>query len=337
MSRYIGCESAREQLDAFIDQELPVEDQVMVESHLRWCRTCGRRVEDLRLIGSSLRLGSPGQRSPGQCWPGQRWPGQRAVDEDPQALSGIQSGVLMRIRAEREQSFGVRFREMFSDMHLLWPALGATTALLICVTGAFSVLQASTQQQPESLAEMISSPSQPGSERNPLRPDNWVRSLDDALRPYVDENRPAAGISIPRTLDDGGMFEGIGNGDAVFALSTVVSRDGRIANYEVLSEQSSRRRQKTSRPDQLDAGLADAVMQSRFAPAQRPGGSKVAVNMVWLIIHTTAEKPASHRVVKSVVELRQPVPAPTSEPAVVPAVVPEVERRSSTRRSTATA
>lgn len=332
MSGYIGCEGARERLDAFIDQELPLEDQVMVESHLRWCRTCALRVEDLRLIGSSLRLASPAQCLPGQCLPG-----QRAVDEDSQALGAIQSGVLMRIRAEREQSFGVRFREMFSDMHLLWPALGATTALAICVTGAFSVLQASTQQQPESLAEMISSPSQPGSERNPLRPDNWVRSLDDAMRPYVDENRPSAGISIPRTLDDGGMFEGIGNGDAVFALSTVVSRDGRIANYEVLSEQGGRRRQRSSRSDQLDEGLDGAVMQSRFAPAQTPGGSKVAVNMVWLIIHTTAQKPAPHRVV----EMRQPEPAPTSgqvsePPAVVPAVVPEVERRSSMRRWTAT-
>jgi hypothetical protein len=320
MNRYIGCEHAREQLDALIDQELSLGDQVMVESHLRWCRTCALRVEDLRLIGSSLRLGSPAQCLPGQC----------AVDEDSQALSGIQSGVLMRIRAEREQSFGVRFREMFSDMHLLWPALGATTALAICVTGAFLVLQLSTQQLPESLAGMISSPAQPGSERNPLRPDNWVPSLDDALRRYVDENRPSAGISIPRTLDDGGMFEGIGNGDAVFALSTVVSRDGRIANYEVLSEQGGRR-QRTSRPDQLDAGLADAVMQSRFAPAQTPGGSKVAVNMVWLIIHTTAEKPAPHRVV----EMRQPLPVPAPQPEVVPAVVPEVERRSSMRRSAA--
>jgi hypothetical protein len=322
MSRYIGCETAREWIDAFIDEELSLENQVVVESHLRWCRTCSLRVEDLRLIGSSLRFGSTAQRG---------------VDDAPQALSGFQSGVLMRIRAEREQSFGVRFREMFSDMHLLWPALGASAALAICVTGAFLVLQLSSQQQPESLAEMIATLAQPGSERNQLQPDNWVPSIDDALRQYVDENRPSAGISIPRTLDDGGMFEGIGSGDAVFALSTVVSRDGRIANYEVLSEQGGGRRQRASRPDQLDAGLADAVMQSRFAPAQTAGGSKVAVSMVWLIIHTTAEKPAPARVVKNVVELRQPVPEPAPAPAVVPAVVPEIERRSSTRRSSVTA
>ena len=40
MTRYIGCETARELLDEFVDGELPMADQVMVEAHLRWCRTC---------------------------------------------------------------------------------------------------------------------------------------------------------------------------------------------------------------------------------------------------------------------------------------------------------
>ena len=44
MIRYIGCETARDLLDAFIDGELGVDAQVMVESHLRWCRTCAARV-----------------------------------------------------------------------------------------------------------------------------------------------------------------------------------------------------------------------------------------------------------------------------------------------------
>ena len=42
------------------------------------------------------------------------------------ALSAMYSRVLMRMRAERDQAFGVRMREMFTDMRLLWPALGAT-------------------------------------------------------------------------------------------------------------------------------------------------------------------------------------------------------------------
>jgi hypothetical protein len=329
MNRCIGCETAREKLDAFIDEELSVDDQVLVESHLRWCRTCANRVEDLRLIGAALKLGSTAHH---------------AGDDDPPELVAIQSGVLMRIHAEHEQSLGVRLKDMFSDLRLFWPALGATTALAICVTGAFLVLQWSTEQRPESLAAMISTLAEPGSERNPLRPDNGVRSLDYAVRQYVEENRLSSGISIPRALDDGALFEGIGDGDTgeglgndrvVYALSTIVSRDGRIANYQVLSERGGRtgRAGQAGYSDAVDAVLADAVRQSRFAPAQTPGGSKVAVNMVWLIISTTAVKPAAERVV----EVRQAAPVQPPEPAAVPAVVPEVDQRSSTLPLLATA
>ncbi len=331
MNRLIGCETAREQLDAFMDGELSVDEQVMVESHLRWCRTCACRVDDLRLIGAVLREGSPAHV---------------AADADAQAIAAIPAGVLIRIRAEHEQSFGVRLKEMFSDMRLLWPALGATTALAICISGAFLLLQWSTQQRPESLAAMISTLAQPGSVQNPLRPNHGVPSLELGLQQYVEENRPSAGISIPRAADDGGMFEdiaralddgaifnGIGD-DAVYALSTIVTRDGRIANYQVLSEASGRGGQRTSRQTvALDAVLADAVMQSRFAPAQTPGGSKVAVNMVWLIISTTAVKPAAPpRVVqvRDVVEVREPDPVRAPDPLLIPAAAPEAggEQRS---------
>ena len=63
MIPYVGCEYAREHLDAFVDGELSVAEQVAVESHLRWCRTCAARVEDLQLIGASIRLGSLAPRA----------------------------------------------------------------------------------------------------------------------------------------------------------------------------------------------------------------------------------------------------------------------------------
>ena len=125
MIPYVGCEFAREHLDAFIDDELSLAEQVAVESHLRWCRTCAARVEDLRLIGDSVRTGSPVQ----------------LADDDTRAVSAVQASVLMRIRTERELSIGTRLRDMFADMRLLWPALGATAAVLFCVSGALGVLQ----------------------------------------------------------------------------------------------------------------------------------------------------------------------------------------------------
>ena len=56
MIRYVGCDYARPRLDAFADGELPMGDQVLVETHLRWCQTCAARLEDTQTIGASLRL-----------------------------------------------------------------------------------------------------------------------------------------------------------------------------------------------------------------------------------------------------------------------------------------
>ena len=41
MTPYVGCDYARERLEALLDDELSVDEQVLVESHVRWCRTCG--------------------------------------------------------------------------------------------------------------------------------------------------------------------------------------------------------------------------------------------------------------------------------------------------------
>ena len=56
MIPYLDCPAAQGMLEAFVDRELAVTDQVALESHLRWCRVCAARVEDLQLIGVSLRL-----------------------------------------------------------------------------------------------------------------------------------------------------------------------------------------------------------------------------------------------------------------------------------------
>jgi anti-sigma factor RsiW len=109
MIPYVGCEYARVHLDGFVDGELSVDEQVAVESHLRWCRTCALRVEDLQLIGESLRIGSAAPH---------------AADEEAQTVSDLHERVLIRVRAEEAVSFAARFREMFADMRLLWPALG---------------------------------------------------------------------------------------------------------------------------------------------------------------------------------------------------------------------
>ena len=272
MTPYVGCEYARERLEALLDNELSVDEQVLVESHIRWCRTCADRIEDFQLIGTSIRVGPP---SPA-----------RMKEVEP-ALSAVYSHVLMRMRAERDQAFTLRVRELFTDMRLLWPALGATMAVLVCLSVAIGVLKSTSSERPQSLATRLEAMN-PGSEANPLRPDNNAR-VDRYFDKFVDSDR-AGGISIPRVMDDGASVAGFQDEEAMFTMAMVVNREGRITTAEMLnSERGSGG--KTESTIYTNAAVLDAVRQSRFAPAQTPIGRTVAVNMVWLIVVTTVQTP----------------------------------------------
>jgi hypothetical protein len=245
----------------------------------------------MRLIGASIRVGSPANLPDGH----------RDAD-----VAAINDAVLMRLRAERDQSLAVRLRDMFSDRRLLWPALGATAAVLLCIGMASSVLQASTTEQPKSLAAMIASLSDPGSERNPLRPAH-------------------NGVSIPRIpmLDVVGAREfedALRQDDEVYLVRTVVNRDGRVTNYELLlagSDGSTKARAL----DVNEQAVIDVIRQTRFRPAQTPLGEPVAVDMVWMIAKTTAVVLPTMTISVSVM---QPLPEDEPEPAVQdPVAVPE--------------
>jgi hypothetical protein len=255
MIPYLGCEAAREMLQPFVDLELPVGEQVVLESHLRWCDTCAARVEDMRLIGAALRLGSAA----------------RPVHaEDAGALAAIQSEVLTRIRAEHDQSLPVRFRELFVDMRLLWPALGATAALAVCLFAVTIVNRVARVELPDSMADRISRLANPGSDRNPLQLDSRMLA--------------------PRPLNEGPALNSILGEEAVFALAAVVTREGRVGNFELLQSsvrESGMRRGTADDSDEISA-LLDAVRRSRFTPAQTTDGV-VAVNVVWLLARTTVK------------------------------------------------
>ena len=271
MTPYVGCEYARERLEGLLDDELSVDEQVLVESHVRWCRTCADRIEDFQLIGTSIRVGPPKLAL--------------AREVEP-ASSAVYSRVMMRMRAERDQAFAVRLREMFADMRLLWPALGATMAVLVCLSVAIGVLKSTSSERPSSLATRLEAMN-PGSEANPLRPDNNAR-VDRYFDKFVDSDR-AGGISIPRVMDDGASVAGIPGEEAMFTMAMVVNREGRITTAEMLN--SERGSHNAERALHANEAVLDAVRQSRFAPAQTPIGRTVAVNMVWLIFVTTVQTP----------------------------------------------
>jgi hypothetical protein len=280
MTQYIGCETARDLLDAFVDGELSVPDQVMVEAHLRWCTTCSARVEDMSIIGDAVRIGSAAVRERGHV--------------DDRVLTRLQDDVLSRLSAEHDQSFGVRVREMFEDMHLLWPALGACCAVLICLAGAATVLYATSDEHPESLAALIATMSAGSGQQDPLMVDNTV--------------------VIPRAID-GGLMLDVPDDEAAVTLATVVSSDGRISDFALLQSERevvSERHDRTRHQREL-ADLLHQVKQAQFEPAQALSGRKVAVNVVWQIARITV-KGTARAVRSSDVVNAAPVPMPVAVP-----------------------
>jgi hypothetical protein len=161
---------------------------------------------------------------------------------------------------------------------------------VLCVSVAFGVLHASSAQQPESLAAIIRMLGTPGSESNPLRPafPTYVHSTNDIRVPW------STGISIPRLNEDDaeravGTLEDMPQEDVIYTIRTVVSRDGRISNFEVLlSNGEPLERGKKDDAAGHARAVFDAVQQSRFSPAHTPLGQAVAVDMVWVIAKTTA-------------------------------------------------
>jgi hypothetical protein len=278
MVPYLGCEVVREMLPGFVDGELVMQDQVAVESHLRWCRTCAAHVDDLRVIGDSIRFGGVNSHS----------------EDESRELSALQAAVLSRVRAEQEQSFASQVRSLFDDLHLLWAGLGATAAVLVCLFGTMSVLHAASEERPDSLKGVLQSLANPGSDRNPMLLDGRI-------------------IQVPRALDDSPALES-GEDEAVFALAAVITREGRIANYEVLVKE------RANAETAWDvSSLLDRVARSRFAPAEQGvARAPVAVNMVWLLARTTVRGTARALDFEAP---SNPIPA-TLTPAAVKPVTP---------------
>jgi hypothetical protein len=284
----IGCEIAREMLEPFVDGELATADQVAVQVHVRSCGTCTARVEDLALIGWSIRAGTPATTPHA---------------DDVQALEVIQSGVLTRVGAERAQAFRARIAEMFADMRLLWPAAGATIAVIVCLCGVTNVWHSAMQKRPDSLAARLEAFGNQGSDSNPL-------PLDAGM---------LVGGTVPRAMDEGFAFNQIADEDALLAV--VVATSGRITRAELVSDSAS----GASEDDEVQAVL-EAVREQRFTPAQARSGRLVAVQTMLFITQTTA-------VLQPPALIDRPVPLPRSPERQGPAAAAPVGQ-SGAREST---
>jgi putative zinc finger protein len=239
--RRIACDAVREELDAFHDGELPLEQQLLVREHLETCAGCGMEHDELVALRSGLRsLPTARHDGPPDSW---------------------SSGVLEQAKVERQLSWHTWLLGVFDDMHLVWPAMGATAAVVVCLMASAGVMQATSEQRPDSLAGIIGYLASPGSNVNPARIDGFTA----VPRQHESDHWPLA------------------SEDAVLTLSAVVTREGRIQRVEMLAaEQAATLKVKP----EVVLAMLDAASRAQFEPA-RAGGAPIAVSMVWLLAHTT--------------------------------------------------
>jgi hypothetical protein len=236
--KVLTCAAARRRLEAFHDEELAVTDQIGVSAHLEWCDRCAASFADLRRVRAALRAAAAG----------------RAVLTSEEDAS-LQASVVSRLRAENTQSFTVRMRAMFDDMHLVYAGAGAAAAAAVCAVIMLNMMRFANNERP-------------GSNLNPV---------------VVD-----ARMLMPRPLD-ATFFgpEGAKTGDdAVFTLSGVVTLEGRLINLELHQPDGESPMVAGSSEAKAVEHLMDSVSNARFEPA-RVAGLPVAVNIVWMVAHTT--------------------------------------------------
>lgn len=180
--------------------------------------------------------------------------------------AGMRSGVLARRKAEDDLSWTSQVSQLFEDMHLVWAGLSATAATVVCLALLLGIAYLTPAERADSLSGLMSAMAQPGSDRNPV-------SLGARIRPP----RSYSGDAVPA------MLQATSEEDLVLALAAVVTQEGRVAHSELL---------QASREDrEMVLQLMNAVAAARFQPAS-VGGEPVAVNLVWLITHTTVRAKA---------------------------------------------
>jgi len=289
------CADVRERLEAFYDGELPIDERIAIQGHLGECVTCNLAAEELASLGATLRELAA-----------------QTTDRSSDEPLHVSARVLERLSVEEAFSIRSQVTGLFQDMHLVWAGLGASVATLICIIGSASVLHATNQERPNSMARVISVLASPGSNDNPLRLNYEMMA--------------------PRAVIDAAIE--MSEEDAEYALSAVVSREGRVQGVEVLNQQPS----TTQRPA-VNAMLNEAY-RVQFAPALARGDA-VAVSMVWLVSNTTVKgrsdenmqalrqalrlqtRPLPIAPLPIPVEAR-PAPKPQSAPLMKP-IVPETQ------------
>lgn len=256
--KHMLCASVSRVLEAYHDGELPIEEQIAVESHVSECYLCASQAKSLRMVRDALRASA-------DVTPDHAPEGPLSGRQVDASLNAMAAAVVSRVKAERQQSLPARVSRMFEDLHLVWAALAATTATATCAAVVAGVIYFAPAERDDSLAGMMSALAAPGSDRNPMTLDNR--------------------IMLPRFGSDANMpsMPSAEGADVSLAISGVLTQEGRVAFPYLLS---------SSYGSADDRRVIDAISNARLEPATR-GGSPVAINLVWVIERTTVRGKSS--------------------------------------------
>ena len=194
----LTCTATRRLLQPFHDSELAVGDQIAVRAHVEWCDHCAADLEDLRGVATALQS---------------LVPERLALTHEEAAV--FNATVVNRLKVENDASFLAHLHEMFDDMHFVYAGFGAAAATVMCVVIMLSMMRFATDGRPDSLAALV------GVMATPLECESG-NDLADAsgCRARWAERFQRANESAEQ--------------DTVFALESVVTRQGGLANFAVL-------------------------------------------------------------------------------------------------------
>ncbi len=212
--KVLSCAAARRLLHAFHDQELALDDQVAVSAHLGWCEACAESYAELGVIRSMLRSGSAGRLA-------------FAGEDD----GGLQRAVVGRVRAERSVGLRVFFEDAVSDHKLMYALCGAGVAALVCVVVTMAMLRFAMSLEQEQLVAEAPHVAAPRSDVY-LEPENvyYLAVLGSDQNPILVGDR----MRMPRPLDSEFSSSSMLGPDTVFMVAATVTREGRVANPELL-------------------------------------------------------------------------------------------------------
>ena len=251
--KVLTCAAARRRLEAFHDEELAVSEQIAVSSHLDWCEECAARLADLQLVRGSLREAL-----------------RESIALSAEEEIGLHTTIVSRAKAEEAMSFDATMRDVFQDMHFVYAGMSAAVAVLLCVVVTFGAMRAATIR-PEALVGMLKGWGSLGTNENPVSLPN-----PGSMTVRVQMPRPDR---FPATTN-------IEGGDAVVAFMAVLTREGRVQSLELLRDQGTPWIAPGYNEDAVVKDVLEATSEARFQPAS-VAGSPVAVNVVWIVAHTT--------------------------------------------------